>query len=187
MESNHLVTSSDPSGYWVPKTIGQWSVGGKDSSSRNQSEGLEGWNHEWSDARVEEDRVEVLKPTWGTQTNGSKDGAKNPNFTCNKCKEKGHIAKNCPKKGTRQGDTKDDRDKPSNPYRVKLKDDKAQVKTINSVECSWCDCCKWWMSGAKRHSTAQHKTRMSYQVALVVELLVAHKLETWLLVLLPVP
>jgi len=70
---------------------------------------------------IQELRKTELKPTGGTQANGNNDGAKNPNITCNKCKEKGHIAKNYPKKGTKQGGTKDDKDKPSNPYRVKPK------------------------------------------------------------------
>jgi len=96
-------------------------------------------------AEIKNEVIQELRktePTGGTLGGGNKDGAKNPNIICNKCKEKGHIAKNCPKKGTKQGGTKDDKDNSPNPYRVKPKDGESQIKTTNSVECSWCNCCK---------------------------------------------
>jgi len=101
------------------------------------------------------------KPTNGGTKNGKKDGATNPNVTCRKCKEKGHIAKNCPKKPAQQGGREEN--KPTSPYKVKPKDGEAQVKSINGAQCSWCDWCNQWTYGDKRHATAQHKTREELQ------------------------
>jgi len=78
------------------------------------------------------------KPTNGGTT-GKKDGGINPNVICKKCKEKGHIARYCPKKPTQQGGREEN--KPTSPYEVKPKDGEAQVKAINGTQCSWCNWC----------------------------------------------
>jgi len=86
-------------------------------------------------------RVEMKPTGGGAPAKGNQDGKRtNPNIICNKCKEKGHIAKNCPKNGTKKDGGKDKSQKP-NPYKEKPKEGEAHVKTINSVECSWCEQC----------------------------------------------
>jgi len=79
-----------------------------------------------------------------TDNNNNKEGGnKHSKLTCRKCKEKGHIAKNCPKKG--EGEDKksegggDDKNKWTSPYHIPPKDGKPQVKKWNDVKCAWCD------------------------------------------------
>jgi len=108
-------------------------------------------------------RVEMKPTGGGTPAKGNQDGKKiNPNIICNKCKEKGHIAKYCPKSSAKKDGGKDKSQKP-NPYKEKPKEGEAHVKTINSVECSWCERCRRWTSGDKRHSTSEHKTKNELQ------------------------
>jgi len=76
---------------------------------------------------IQELRKTETKPTNGGTKNGKKDGATNLNVICKKCKEKSHIAKNCPKKQAQQGGKEDT--KPTNPYKVRPKDGEAQVKS----------------------------------------------------------
>jgi len=106
-------------------------------------------------------QVEV-KPGGGTQTQraSTSEGKKNPNIECHNCKEKGHIAKNCPKKTTATKQGGDGKSKvTTNPYRMKPKDGEPKVKIINGVDCTWCERCSRWTSGDKQHATEGHKTR----------------------------
>jgi len=105
-----------------------------------------------------------------TDNNDNKEGGdKHSKLTCQKCKEKGHIAKNCPKKG--EGEDKEsegdgyNKNKWTSPYGIPPKDGEPQVKKLNDVECAWCDQCKRWTKGEKKHGTAQHKTRQEIQAA----------------------
>jgi len=116
-------------------------------------------------AEIKNEVMQELRKVEPKPTNGGttvkKDGGINPNVICKKCKEKGHIAKNCPKKPAQQGG----REQSTSPYKVKPKDGEAQVKSINGAQCSWCDRCNRWTYGDKRHATAQHKTREELQNA----------------------
>jgi len=80
----------------------------------------------------------------------------------NKCKMKGCNVTN-PKKDTRK-EAEKQKPKTVNTYEVKPKDGaEAQVKTINNVECSWCNCCQQWLSGDKSYSTTEHKAKSELQ------------------------
>ncbi len=100
----------------------------------------------------------------GNNTNSSGgDKSKHSNITCRICKEKGHIARNCPQKGSNKSDggrKKNDNNKKSNsPDRQAPKDNEPHVKTMDGEENAWCERCKRWTKGEKKHVTAQHKTR----------------------------
>ena len=109
---------------------------------------------------LQELRRTEVKPTGsGTPPSSNQDVKRiNPNIICNKCKERGHIARDCVKSGGGGNQTQT-----TNPYRIKPKDGETQVKSINGIECSWCDRCNRWTSGNKRHSTTEHKTRSELQ------------------------
>jgi len=101
-----------------------------------------------------------------TEDGGSDDKDKHANLTCRKCKKKGHIAKNCPEKkeggAKSEGDTDKEKGKktgPTSPYKIPPKDNEAHTKKIDDVECAWCDRCKRWTKGEKKHLSAQHKTK----------------------------
>ncbi len=65
----------------------------------------------------------------------------------NKCKMKGYIVSNCPKKDTRK-EAEKQKPKTVNTDEVKPMDGaEAQVKTINNVDCCGCNCCQQWLSG----------------------------------------
>jgi len=79
-----------------------------------------------------------VKPGGGTPASTTNEGKKNPNIICFTCKEKGHISSNCPKKGTAtdgggKGGGKD-KNQVTNPYKMKPKDGKSLIKTINGQE-----------------------------------------------------
>jgi len=85
---------------------------------------------------LQELRRTEVKPTGsGTPPSSNQDGKRiNPNIICNKCKERGHIAQDCVKSGGGGNQTQT-----TNLHRIKPKDGEAQVKSINGIECSWCD------------------------------------------------
>jgi len=43
------------------------------------------------------------------------------------------------------------------------KDTKVKSKKINDIECTWCDRCKHWTKGEKKHLMEQHKTKAKLQ------------------------
>jgi len=74
----------------------------------------------------------------------------------NKCKMKGYIVTNCPKKDTRK-EAEKQKPKTVNTYEVKPMDGaEAQEKTINNVDCCGCNCYQQWLSGDKSYSTTEH-------------------------------
>jgi len=101
--------------------------------------------------------------TFGTTQAGATKNGINPNIICNKCKEKGHITRNCPKEDAPKQEGGKEQSKTPNPYKVKPKEGEPEVKKINNVECSWCKQCRHWTSGDKRHSTGQHRTKSELQ------------------------
>ena len=103
-----------------------------------------------------------VKPSGTTQTGAARDG-KNLNIICNKSKEKGHIARNSPKKDAPKQEGAKEQAKTPNPYKVKPKEGEPEVKKINNIECSWCKQCRCWTSGDKRHSTGQHRSKSELQ------------------------
>jgi len=101
-------------------------------------------------------------------------GSWHANLTCRKCKKKGHIAKNCQDKkdggATTEGASTDkDKNKdskktgPTSPFKIPPKDTEPKSKKINDIECAWCDRCKRWTKGEKKHLTEQHKTKAELQ------------------------
>jgi len=93
---------------------------------------------------LQELRRTEVKPTGsGITSPSNQDGKRiNPNIICNKCKERGHIARDCTKSGGSGTQT-------TNPYKIRPKDGEAQTKSINGIECSWCERCHCWTSGDK--------------------------------------
>lgn len=102
-----------------------------------------------------------VKPSGATQTGAAKNGI-NPNIICKKCKEKGHIARNFPKKDAPKQEGGKKQSKTPNPYKVKPKEGEPEVKEINNVECLGVQC-RCWTSGDKRHSTEQYRTKSELQ------------------------
>jgi len=96
-------------------------------------------------------------------------GDRHTNLTCRKCKKKGHIAKNCPdkKEATEKKEGEADKESkktgPTSPYKIPPKDSNPKTKKIEDVKCAWCDRCKRWTKGEKKHLTAQHKTKAELQ------------------------
>jgi len=95
-----------------------------------------------------------VKQGGGTQVQpaATNEGKKNPNIECYDCKEKGHIAMNCPKKSTTAtsgGGGRKDKNPTSNPYKIKPKDGESKVKVVNNEQCTWCDRCQCWTAGDK--------------------------------------
>ena len=136
---------------------GQWVARGVQSETPQKALKAEIKNEVMQELK----RMDV-KPSGVTQTGAAKNSI-NPNIICNKCKEKGHIARNCPKKDAPKQEGVKEQAKTPNPYKVKLKEGEPEVKKINNVKCSWCKQCIQWTSGDKRHSTIQHMSMNELQ------------------------
>ncbi len=99
------------------------------------------------------------------------DKDKHKNITCQKCKKKGHIAKNCPEEkeeSKSEGAAKKDKEKGKNtrltsPFKIPPKDNKPKSKKIGDINASWCSQCEWWMKGEKWHLMEQYKTKAEMQ------------------------
>jgi len=93
-----------------------------------------------------------MKPGGEMSATATSEGKKNPNIICFTCKEKGHISRNCPKKGTAtkgggNGDSGGkggckEKSQTTNPYKREPKGGESKIKTINNEECTWCDKCR---------------------------------------------
>jgi len=92
-----------------------------------------------------------LKQKQDNDKKGNADNKdKHANLTCQKCKKKGHIAKNCQEKkdggATTEGASTDkDKNKdskktgPTSLFKIPPKDTEPKSKKINEIECAWCD------------------------------------------------
>ena len=104
--------------------------------------------------------------------NGSGKGKKKGK--CNNCGEEGHWAQECPKdKDTGSGGSNNSNNTPPDPEKARIKklikdhklpdnitdDMVVEVKDGNKVVATYCKKCKHHTTGAKMHSTKQHKTR----------------------------
>jgi len=73
------------------------------------------------------------------QLSGATQTGATKNIIFNDCKEKGHIAKNCPKKDAPKQEGSKEQAKTPNPYKVKSKQGEPEIKKISNVDCSWCE------------------------------------------------
>jgi len=136
--------------------------------------------------KTELQRKPTSTPSPVTNANANADlTERHKNLTCRKCKNKGHIAKNCPTKGTAtkpEGASNADGKKtgPTSPFKIPPKDNEVHTKTIDGVECAYCERCKRWTKGDKKHLTAQHKTKAELTETVKPQANLAAELDTGL-------
>ncbi len=103
---------------------------------------------------------------------GSSNGTMNTgrdlsHVQCHYCKEKGHYKSDCPalkrKNEATESIPKDNSNKTKNWKRVPPKEGDSDTKTMTEdgkqVKFKWCSKCRRWNSGAKMHTTMEHKPR----------------------------
>lgn len=115
--------------------------------------------------------IKNLKQRGNQGGRGGRSGGDGDNphahLTCHRCKQKGHISRNCPQKQSNGGkksdtppatpDPKLDQSTDDTPWHRKAPATEAdEIKTVDGVEWKGCKTCKRYFTGERAHTTKEH-------------------------------